>query len=133
MPQPTPLRVDYYKVLGIPPRARDQEVRQAYRRLCRVYHPDTTELAPAEALEKFLILKEAYATLSDPIKRVRYDQSRVSARPSPPPQRHNVPTPDTLEIRERALSNTELFALSILGLAFAASLLLVGFVSVLRG
>ncbi|WP_287127743.1 J domain-containing protein [Candidatus Cyanaurora vandensis] len=127
--------VDYYQVLGVPATARDHEIRQAYRQLCREYHPDTTTLSQAEALEKFLVLNEAYTTLNHPVKRTRYDQARIARAieltrvPTPVPS----PRPTTFDIQERALSSTELFALFILGFAFLASLLLVGFVSLTKG
>ncbi|WP_218082318.1 J domain-containing protein [Anthocerotibacter panamensis] len=128
-------RVDYYQVLGVPPTAREKEIRQAYRRLSREYHPDTTALSKSEALEKFLVLNEAYSILSHPVKRVNYDQRLASMRAqrfqaqSREPVRQRVQYTD---IQERALSSTELFALFILGFAFIASLLLVGFVSLTR-
>jgi len=126
--------VDYYRVLGIPPNARETEIRQAYRQLCREYHPDTTVLSQAEALEKFLAINEAYSTLSHPVKRVRYDQMlavlRAPVQPTAAPRRQPS---QNFDIQERALSSTELFALFILGFAFLASLLLVLYVSLTRG
>lgn len=64
---------DYYKVLGVPKTATDKEIKAAYRRLARKFHPDVnTENKDAEA--KFKEVGEAYEVLSDPAKRQRYDQ-----------------------------------------------------------
>ncbi len=78
----------YYAVLGIQPTASAQQVRQAYRDLSKLYHPDTTTLESAEAILKFQQLNEAYAALSNPERRRVYDQkigySRVAVvRPLP--------------------------------------------------
>ncbi len=127
-------RGNYYQILGVLPGARDGDIRQAYRQLCRIYHPDTTTLAPQEALEKFLVINEAYTILSHPTKRVQYDQRLYSLRAATKPVAPVAQPPQqTLEIHERPLSNTEIFALFILGASFLASLILVGFVSLLRG
>jgi len=123
--------VDYYQVLGVPPSARERDIRQAYRQRCREYHPDTTTLPTPIALEKFLVLNEAYAILSHPMKRVRYDQQMANRRAMlrQPTAKSGPPRMQTMEIQERALSSTELFALFILGFTFLACLLLVVFVS----
>lgn len=66
---------DYYKVLGTPRTASADEIKTAYRRLARKYHPDLhTGKARKEAEEHFKELNEANAVLSNPEKRVRYDQ-----------------------------------------------------------
>ena len=119
---------DYYEILGVHPSARDQDIRQAYRQLCRAYHPDTTTLAPAEALEKFLVVNEAYTILSHPAKRIRYDQILRAAQPRPVAPMAQPTQP--LEIQDRPLSSTELFALFMLGFAFVACLLLAVFASI---
>jgi len=71
---------DYYKILGIPPGASHEMVRQAYRRLARQYHPDLNREAGAE--ERFKAVNEAYSVLSDVEKRAVYDRMRqqVQAR-----------------------------------------------------
>jgi molecular chaperone DnaJ len=63
---------DYYEVLGVPRNASAEEIKKAYRKLAREYHPDVNKAPDAEA--KFKEVKEAYDVLSDDQKRARYDQ-----------------------------------------------------------
>ena len=65
--------IDYYKVLNIPKTADSKEIKKAYRKLARKYHPD---LNPnnKEAGEKFQQINEAHEVLSDPEKRKKYDK-----------------------------------------------------------
>lgn len=63
---------DYYSVLGVSRNASDKEVRQAYRRLARKYHPDVNSGDKAGE-EKFKEINAAYEVLSDPEKRKKYD------------------------------------------------------------
>jgi molecular chaperone DnaJ len=65
---------DYYDVLGIPRTASPDEVKQAYRRLARQYHPDVAKENPKVAEEKFKEISEAYEVLATPETRQRYDQ-----------------------------------------------------------
>ena len=67
---------DYYSILGVEPNAGDAEIKSAYRRLARKYHPDVSKEAGAE--DKFKALNEAYEALRDPAKRRAYDQLRAS-------------------------------------------------------
>ncbi|MEE9237102.1 MAG: molecular chaperone DnaJ [Thermoplasmata archaeon] len=65
---------DYYEVLGVPRDAPKGEVKKAYRRLAKKYHPDLNKDDPKEAEEKFKELSEAYEVLMDAGKRSQYDR-----------------------------------------------------------
>lgn len=69
---------DYYEVLGISRDAGEEEIKKAYRRLARQYHPDVNKNDP-QAETKFKEIGEAYHVLSDPKKRAAYDQFGHSA------------------------------------------------------
>src|SRR4030081_1731140 len=64
---------DYYETLGISKTATEDEIRTAFRKLARKYHPDVAKDKKA-AEEKFKQINEAYEVLSDPEKRKKYDQ-----------------------------------------------------------
>lgn len=66
-------RKDYYRVLGVERGAAPEEIKKAYRRLAKQYHPDRNKGNP-EAEARFKEISEAYSVLSDPEKRRRYDQ-----------------------------------------------------------
>src|SRR5271155_93299 len=78
---------DYYEVLGVTRGANPDEVKRAYRKLARKYHPDVSKEKNAE--NKFKELQEAYEVLRDPEKRAAYDQLGRDYRPGqqfrPPP------------------------------------------------
>src|SRR5215813_7819961 len=69
----TTTKTDYYELLGVPRKATAKDIRAAFRKLARKYHPD---LNPGDkaAEEKFKQLQEAYDVLSDSKKRQMYDQ-----------------------------------------------------------
>ena len=64
---------EYYQTLGVPRNAAVADIKKAYRKLARKYHPD---LNPGDktAEARFKEIQEAYAVLSDPKKRAQYDQ-----------------------------------------------------------
>jgi molecular chaperone DnaJ len=64
---------DYYEILGVPRTATPDEVRSAYRKLARQYHPDMNKDNTKAAEEKFKEISEAYEVLVDPERRQRYD------------------------------------------------------------
>ncbi|MCX8113006.1 MAG: J domain-containing protein [Bacteroidia bacterium] len=64
---------DYYEILGVPRNASQEEIKKAYRRLARQYHPDANPGNKA-AEEKFKEIQEAYEVLSNPETRSKYDQ-----------------------------------------------------------
>src|SRR3989338_11474291 len=63
---------DYYVILGVDRKASPDEIKLAYRKLARKYHPDVSKESNAE--EKFKAVQEAYEVLKDPKKREAYDQ-----------------------------------------------------------
>ena len=79
---------DCYSILGVPAAATTEEIRAAYRRLARQYHPDLNAGPEAEARMKEI--NHAYATLSDPQRRRHYDIYGVSASPAPEPTRRSA-------------------------------------------
>ena len=66
-------RPDYYKTLGVGKNASDEEIKKAYRKLARKYHPDTNA-GDKQAEERFKEISQAHDVLSDPDKRKQYDR-----------------------------------------------------------
>lgn len=62
---------DYYAILGVPRDATQEQIKEAYRRLVKIYHPDRNPFPEAE--EMFKLINEAYHVLSDPAKRAEYN------------------------------------------------------------
>jgi len=121
---------NHHQFLQLPPTASPAELRQAFRLLSKLYHPDTTTLPAAEAEEGFRRLRLAYAVLSDPDRRQAYDTalarppiqfSASVAAAAPPSLVTGAPRADAVR---RALSGGEWFALLLLGLALVISLVL---------
>ncbi|MFC5719593.1 molecular chaperone DnaJ [Streptomyces gamaensis] len=67
---------DYYKVLGVPKDATEAEIKKAYRKLAREYHPDANK-GDAKAEERFKEISEAADVLADPKRRKEYDEARA--------------------------------------------------------
>src|SRR5499433_1625528 len=80
---PTTSKTDYYELLGVGRKASAKDIRNAFRKLARKYHPD---LNPGDkaAEEKFKQLQEAYDVLSDSKKRQMYDQYGFYSENMPP-------------------------------------------------
>jgi molecular chaperone DnaJ len=72
---------DYYKTLGVDKKASQEEIKKAYRKLARQYHPDTNKDGGAE--ERFKEISEAYDVLGDPDKRKKYDRGGVFGGANP--------------------------------------------------
>lgn len=132
----------HYDLLDLTPGSSVQEIRRAYREKSKLYHPDTTEMPLAIAQEQFHRLNEAYAILSSPERRLRYDlligYSRIAVSQPAPSLRPNRGISWTrssayLDPSDRPLSPGELFALFILGLTFLGCLLLAVLVGLTRG
>lgn len=71
---------DYYAILGVPRSASEKEIKAAYRRLARRYHPDVNK-GQAQAEARFKEVGEAYEVLSDPQKRRQYDEIAAGGIP----------------------------------------------------
>ena len=136
---------DYYEILGVPPTASSEEVRQRYRFLAQAYHPDKfpDPQHKSEAEGTFKAVQEAYQTLSNPRRRTAYDLSRPTrsshgrpegtARPRPGRPREPEPPPPPRRRRIFGLSRAQwvvlgLFLLNLIvrdPLLFADEILLV--------
>jgi curved DNA-binding protein len=96
---------DYYDILGVPRGANDGEIKKAFRKLAREYHPDVAK-DKKKAEEKFKEVNEAYEVLSDPEKRKKYDELganwKSGAEFHPPPGWENFGGRQTVRGRGQA-------------------------------
>ncbi len=140
----TRLAGSYYALLGLHPSASAIEIRRVYRELSKRYHPDTTELSQELAKEKFQALNEAYATLSNPERRLLYDykigysrvnviQASASIKTTANTETAHWSNSAYLDPQDRPLSAGEVFALFILGITFLGCLLLALVIGLTRG
>src|SRR5437660_2946886 len=81
-----------YEVLGVKPDASADDIRKAYRKLAKQFHPDLNPGKP-EAEARFKAVSAAYDLISDPEKRGRYDRGEMGGRDAAPPARQSTGTP----------------------------------------
>ncbi|GAB4213849.1 MAG: J domain-containing protein [Synechococcales cyanobacterium] len=125
-PVATPLR--YYQVLGVPPGSSLAVIRQAYRRLSKRYHPDTSGLPPEQAIRRFQDLQEAYGILNNPTLKATCDAvlAELAVQSSPDASTELSQDPPTW----RDFSGGEIFVLALFGITFMVCGVLVGVLSV---
>ncbi len=115
---------NYYEILGLNPWASEVQIRRAYRKLSKLYHPDTTPFNPEVAVPKFQAINNAYAVLSNPERRNAYDQqirfSKLQYATTADSSLDNDGLPS-----DRPLSGGELFALLLIVATFILCLSLV--------
>ncbi|MEB3343772.1 J domain-containing protein [Okeania sp.] len=136
MSKNTSLDMTYYSLLGIHPKASNQEIRKAYRELSKQYHPDTTDMPLAIATVKFQKIYEAYHTLVDSEKRIEYDKKIRHLYLNDFEQKVNFSSHISrsyyLDSKDRPLSAGELFALLIMGLALISCLIIAIVIGLMR-
>jgi curved DNA-binding protein CbpA len=119
---------DWYVVLGVPRGAPDEAIKLAYRELALIHHPDRNP-GNRSAANKFMLVKEAYETLSDPNERRLHDQElkvREGKTWAPKPPRPDAPSeapdapPGSRKPRGRGLSDQQILSR---GLIVAGALL----------
>jgi molecular chaperone DnaJ len=95
-------RVDRYDLLEIPPSATLGEIKSAYRRMAKLYHPDTG--GDRSDAERFAAINDAYEVLIDPRRRANYDRERQHpGATSPTPRQSNSSSPTATGVSEDSL------------------------------
>ena len=116
--------LSHYERLGVPRGADSEMLRQAFRRLSKAVHPDTTRLPPQDAARQFLLLREAYEQLADPRLRRLYDAALEDREATPvAAMQASLPVPSAIGQR-RPLSGGEWTSLLLLAGALLLCLLL---------
>jgi DnaJ-class molecular chaperone len=87
--------LDYYKILGVPPQATEKDIKAAYRKLAKEYHPDVVQDDP-DGNKKMYEIQEAYGVLGDAEKRKQYDSFRKEKK-----ERGTTKREDSREQREK--------------------------------
>jgi len=128
-----------YELLGISPSANNAELRQAFRKLSKRLHPDTTSLPSDEATSQFQKVCEAYDLLSDPVLRANYDLKIEKQKDLISQKKETYLTnikpvqfSKSIGVR-RPLSGGELFSLLLLIISILLSLVLGVFIAFIRG
>ena len=91
---------DYYEILGVNTQATPEEIKDAYKKLAKAYHPDKHQGDPIY-VEKFKSLQEAYSTLSDAQKRREYDMyiaNQPKKQPSSQKTNKKIITPNPINL-----------------------------------
>ena len=128
---------DYYESLGVSRTASETEIKKAFRKLAREYHPDVAK-NKKQAEEKFKEINEAYEVLSDPAKRKKYDELgpnwRAGAEFRPPPGWQGHGGPGGFGRRgPRGRSTSSSLAAPVSAISLNSSLALPGGVAAQRG
>lgn len=95
--------VQYYDILGLKKNASQEEIKRAYRKLVRQYHPDHHPGTPPERMQA---INEAYGVLSDPQKRRQYDLT-TGVRVEPPPPQQPGTKPPSGPVQGRSAQSVE--------------------------
>ncbi|MDD2202222.1 MAG: J domain-containing protein [Firmicutes bacterium] len=114
------IMTDYYAILGVPQHAKEEQIKAAFRKKAKIWHPDVC--SKPEAHERFMAISKAYETLIDPARRARYDKAVLPARAS-------AMKAARVSVRPSPSLLTEKFAAGVIGMLFIVvlSLAILGF------